>query len=240
VFVVTYDHTAMREVVLIDDDRDLQPLLERYMASRGFHLKVLHDGSRIEETLRNHRVDLIILDVMLPGKNGFEILKDVRKASDIPVIMLTARGTEGDRIQGLEAGADDYLPKPFSPRELIARMEAVMRRHQASTVILNQPIELGDLVIDPPARSVLLNGKTVALTSTEFDLLLLLTRHAGCTVSRDELSRFALGHPEQPWDRSLDTHISNLRRKLGPDSNGMRRINNVRGSGYVYATTGRG
>lgn len=209
------------------------------MASRGFYLRVLHDGSRVEETLRDHRIGILILDVMLPGKNGFEILHDIRKSWDIPVIMLTARGADGDRIRGLESGADDYLPKPFNPRELIARMQAVMRRHQASTMVLDQPIQLGDLVLNPPARSVHVSGIPASLTATEFDILLLLVRNAGSTVSRDELSRFALGHQEQPWDRSLDTHISNLRRKLGPDASGLRRINNVRGSGYVYTVAGR-
>jgi two-component system response regulator CpxR len=228
----------MREVLLIDDDRDLRPLLERYMAGRGFYLRVLHDGSRLEETLREHRIELLILDVMLPGKNGFEILRDIRKTGNIPVIMLTARGRDSDRIQGLEYGADDYLPKPFNPRELIARMEAVMRRHQTSTTVLEQPIQLGDLMLNPPARTALVDGNPVSLTATEFDILILLARNAGSTVSRDELSRWALGHPEQPWDRTLDTHISNLRRKLGPSSDGMRRINNVRGSGYVYSVAG--
>jgi two-component system response regulator CpxR len=117
-------------------------------------------------------------------------------------------------------------------------MEAVMRRHQTSTTVLEQPILLGDLMLNPPARTALVDGNPVSLTATEFDILLLLARNAGSTVSRDELSRWALGHPEQPWDRTLDTHISNLRRKLGPSSDGMRRINNVRGSGYVYSVAG--
>lgn len=228
----------MREVVLVDDDRDLHPLLERYMASRGFYLRVLHDGLRLQQTLREYKIDLILLDVMLPGKDGFELLREVRQSSNVPVIMLTARGADSDRIEGLEAGADDYLPKPFNPRELVARMEAVMRRHHASNLALDQPIELGDLSVDFSARLVRLNGESVSLTSTEFEILSLLTRNAGSTVSRDELSRFALGHPEESWDRSLDTHISNLRRKLGPDRSGGRRITNVRGSGYVYTISG--
>jgi two-component system, OmpR family, response regulator CpxR len=228
----------MHEVLLVDDDRELRPLLERYMASHNFYLRVLHDGSLVEETLREHRIDLLILDVMLPGKNGFEILREIRRLWNIPVIMLSARGAEGDRILGLDSGADDYLPKPFNPRELIARMQAVMRRHQTSAVALEQPIAIGDLVLNPPGRSVHVNGNSVALTAAEFDILWLLTRSAGSTVSRDELTRFALGHQEQPWDRSLDTHVSNLRRKLGPDANGQRRINNVRGTGYVYTAGG--
>ena len=140
---------------------------------------MLHDGSLVEETLREHRIDLLILDVMLPGKNGFEILREIRRSWNIPVIMLSARGAEGDRILGLDSGADDYLPKPFNPRELIARMQAVMRRHQTSAVALEQPIAIGDLVLNPPGRSVHVNGNSVALTAAEFDILWLLTRSAG-------------------------------------------------------------
>jgi two-component system response regulator CpxR len=220
---------------LIDDDRDLQPLLERYLATQGFYLRVLHDGSDLAEMLREHRFDLLVLDVMLPGSDGFELLRKLRRSSDLPVIMLTARGSEDDRILGLECGADDYLPKPFNPRELVARMQAVMRRHQASAVQLEKNIQLGDLAVNPSARSVHIAGQAIALTGAEFDLLVLLARKAGSTVPRDELSRWALGHPEQPWDRSLDTHISNLRRKLGPHPGGQRRIANVRGTGYIYS-----
>ena len=208
------------------------------MASQGFYLHVLHDGSGLDEAMRAHHFDLLVLDVMLPGMNGFEILRSLRKSSDLPVIMLTAHGSDRDRIQGLEFGADDYLPKPFNPRELIARMQAVLRRHKASSAQLEKPIQTGDLALNPSARSVHIAGQAVVLTGAEFDLLLLLVRNAGSVTSRDELSRWALGHPEQPWDRSLDTHISNLRRKIGPGPNGQRRISNVRGSGYVYSVDG--
>jgi DNA-binding response OmpR family regulator len=187
--------------------------------------------SGIEQAL-HHEFALIILDVMLPGGDGRNVLRRIRVASHVPVIMLTARGDEADRIAGLEGGADDYLPKPFNPRELVARMCAVLRRQPKSA----PPgiFRLGDVEIHHSTRTVLRNGERVELTGAEFDILLLLIRSAGKVPSRDEIAELALGRSVGILDRSIDNHISNLRKKLGNQAGSEERIRNVRGTGYVY------
>ncbi len=176
---------------------------------------------------------LIVLDIMLPGGDGRIVLKKIRTASDVPIIMLTARGDESDRIAGLEAGADDYLPKPFNARELVARIRAVLKRQTTQT---SQPqiIRIGDIEIHPAIRSVIQNNAEVPLTGAEFDILLVLVRSAGKVVSRDEIAEVCLGRPVAPFDRSVDNHISNLRKKLGATFRATERIRSLRGTGYVY------
>lgn len=182
----------------------------------------------------NGRYALVVLDVMLPEVNGFDILRDIRRASEVPVILLTARGDDVDRIVGLEIGADDYLPKPFNARELLARMHAVLRRLHRSQAD-NRIIEVGDVVLDPGARSVFRRGQPVVLTTVEFDVLRALLASAGQVVSREELSEKVLERKFDPFDRSIDMHISKLRRKLDDPDGGTDRIRTIRGVGYIYA-----
>jgi two-component system, OmpR family, response regulator CpxR len=219
-------------VLLVDDDVELCASLKRLLSMDGFDVKPVHDGdSGVRHALEGEYA-LVILDVMLPGGDGRKVLRRIRLASKVPVIMLTARGDEADRIAGLERGADDYLPKPFNPRELVARMRAVLRRRSGSAP--QEIFEIGDLQIDCSQRKVLRSGVVVALTGAEFDILLMLVRAAGKVLSRDEIAETALGRPIGFFDRSVDNHISNLRKKLGASGGDAERIQNVRGTGYVY------
>jgi two-component system response regulator CpxR len=179
------------------------------------------------------RFSLVVLDVMLPGGDGRVVLKKIRAVSDVPVIMLTARGDEADRIAGLEAGADDYLPKPFNVRELVARIRAVLKRKLQNTTHPHT-VATGDIEIHPLSRRVLQNGADIVLTGAEFDILLLLIKAAGKVVSRDEIAEICLGRPVAPFDRSVDNHISNLRKKLGATYRDTERIRSLRGTGYIY------
>jgi two-component system, OmpR family, response regulator CpxR len=230
-------HSAVKNmptvsVLLIDDDVELCSSLKRLLAIDGFDVTAVHDAdSGIAQALEQ-KYALIILDVMLPGGDGRKLLRRVRVTSQVPVIMLTARGDEADRIAGLEGGADDYLPKPFNVRELTARMCAVLRRRTESGV--PRIARIGDIEIDLHTRRVLRRGESVELTGAEFDILLLLVRSAGKVLSRDEIAELALGRPVGVLDRSVDNHISNLRKKLGDHVGGVERIRNVRGAGYVY------
>jgi len=216
---------------LVDDDVELCSSLTRLLAMDGFGVKAVHDGEAGVQHALKGEYELVILDVMLPGGDGRKVLRRIRVASEIPVIMLTARGDEADRIAGLERGADDYLPKPFNPRELVARMRAVLRRKSGSAP--QEMFKIGDLQIDCTQRRVARDNCEVALTGAEFDILLLLVRLAGKVVSREEIAEAALGRPVGLFDRSIDNHISNLRKKLGVYV-GTERIQNVRGMGYVY------
>lgn len=219
-------------ILLVDDDLQLCSSLARLLGMEGFSVTAVHDAdSGIREAMQE-KYQLIILDVMLPGGDGRKVLRRVRMSSSVPVIMLTARGDEADRISGLQAGADDYLPKPFSPQELIARMRAVLRRNRP--VATNDLFKIGDLEIHNVSRQVLQDGTPVSLTSAEFDILVLLARSAGKVLSRDEIAEAALGRPVAPLDRSIDNHISNLRKKLGAKFGENERIRNVRGTGYSY------
>jgi two-component system, OmpR family, response regulator CpxR len=219
-------------VLLVDDDVELCAALKRLLSMDGFDIKAVHDGdSGVRHALKGE-YELVILDVMLPDVNGRKVLRRIRLASQVPVIMLTARGDEADRIAGLEGGADDYLPKPFNPRELIARMRAVLRRKSRSA--LPEMLRIGDLQIDCGKRKVLRHGSDVPLTGAEFDILLLLVRSSGKVLSREEIAEAALGRPVGFFDRSIDNHVSNLRKKLGPRAGNSERIRNVRGAGYAY------
>ncbi len=224
----------MNRVLLIDDDAELCDLLTEFLAQEGFEVESVHDGTAgVREALQD-RHDLVVLDVMLPGLNGFEVLRGIRRKSAVPVVMLTARGDEVDRIVGLEIGADDYLPKPFNPRELVARMRAVLRRVGPDGKEGSGAVEVGDLRLDPGARTVVRAGEEVELTGIEFELLVVLLRAAGRVVERNDLSKAALGRRASSFDRSLDVHVSNLRKKLGPSASGGERIKTVRGVGYQY------
>ncbi len=230
----------METILVIDDDWELCELLTEYLKPEGFEVIVAHNGENGMELLRKKQCHIVILDVMLPGGlNGFDLLNQIRSRTDIPVIMLTARGDDVDKIVGLEMGADDYLPKPFNPRELIARIRAVLRRSRA----LNQAItsgaaikkyRIGDIELDMNARTALKSNNPVKLTNVEFQILEILMRNFGRVVSRDEMANEVLNRDLSANDRSIDVHVSNLRRKLGPENGGGERIKAVRSSGYIY------
>jgi two-component system response regulator CpxR len=217
-------------ILLVDDDAELCSLLGEFLRREGFEVVAEHDGPRgLEHALRGDS-DLIVLDVMLPGMDGFEILRRLRARSRVPVIMLTARAEDVDRIVGLELGADDYLGKPFNPRELAARIRAIVRRLEPRPQA-GAPIEIGGIRLDPAARDVTCDGRPVELTTLEFDVLEILMRAAGRIVSRDDLMEALYNRKATAFDRSIDMHISHLRRKL--DAGGTL-IKTVRGSGYQF------
>lgn len=224
--------SAPARVLLVDDDTALCISLERLLRLEGFSIECAHTEPDGMQRALTGKHALIVLDVMLPGGDGRLALRKIRAQSDVPIIMLTARGDESDRIAGLEAGADDYLPKPFNARELVARMRAVLKRRMPQP----QPAVLiiGDLTIHPLTRRVLKDNAEIALTGAEFDILLLLVKSAGKVVSRDEIAEICLGRPVGPFDRSVDNHISNLRKKLGPCCGETERIRSARGAGYIY------
>jgi DNA-binding response OmpR family regulator len=227
----------MPRVLLIDDDIELCDLTAQYLEAEGFETEAVHTGLEgVERALSAEHV-LVVLDVMLPGVQGFEVLRRIRAHSRIPVLMLTARGEAFDRILGLELGADDYLPKPFDPRELAARMRAILRRVPPSAVAAPDAtrLQLGDLALDPGARVVHRGPEVLPLTTVEFDLLGVFLQQAGQVVRREALVQDVLGREFSPFDRSIDVHVSNLRRKLGPHPDGTERIKGVRGIGYLYA-----
>lgn len=230
----------MERVLIVDDDEELCELVAEYLEPEGFSVEVTDDGlAGVERALANTYA-IIVLDVMLPDINGFEVLRRIRAKSRTPVLMLTARGADVDRIVGLELGADDYLPKPFNPRELVARIQAILRRTRditaaAAATPLPDTLIVGDVRLNTGARTVHRGGEPVELTSAEFDVLALMLAKAGRVVSREELSEAALGRPLAPLDRSIDMHVSSLRRKLGTEADGVERFKTVRGTGYVYA-----
>jgi two-component system response regulator CpxR len=227
----------MERILLVDDDTGLCELLTEFLETEGFQVESVHDGEKAVSRATGERFSLVILDVMLPGLGGMEVLKAVRRQSSVPVLMLTARGDDVDRIVGLELGADDYLPKPFNPRELVARMRAILRRGrmEGSGDTQANVYRIGDLAIDPGARHVSAEGNRIDLTTVEFDLLEALAQSAGTAFSRENLVRQVLKRPFSPFDRSLDVHVSNLRRKIGTYPDGSERIKTVRGVGYILA-----
>jgi two-component system response regulator CpxR len=225
----------MNRILIIDDDEELTDLVSEYLSAEDFETRAVHSGNEGLSAARTGNYDLAVLDVMLPGMNGFEVLKELRRSSDLPVLMLTARGDDDDRIVGLEIGADDYLPKPFNPRELLARMRAILRRVEGSVHEgLPERIVVDDVELISAARSVAVGGKPITLTSLEFDLLAALLNDAGKTVRKEDLSEKVLERKLSPYDRSLDMHISNLRKKLGLRADGTERIKTIRSAGYIY------
>jgi len=225
----------MERVLLIDDDAELCQLVTRFLAREGFEIRWASGGSAGIERALTENHSLIMLDVMMPHTDGFEVLRRIRQRSRTPVLMLTARGDTQDRVRGLEMGADDYLPKPFDPAELLARMRAILRRSSPQWAA-PAAMAIGDIELDGGNRSVHRAGAPVDLTTVEFDLLAALMRAAGSTVSRENLVCDVLGRDFSPFDRSIDTHVCNLRRKLGPLEDGGERIKGVRGAGYLYAS----
>lgn len=233
----------MNRILVVDDDLDLCELLAKYLRREGLEVDVAHDGKLGVERALSGDYTLVVLDVMLPGLNGFDALSSIRSKSSLPVLMLTARGDDIDRIVGLEMGADDYLPKPFNPRELIARIRAILRRSRLETDESLAPssperFSVGDVELDKGTRTVTRGGEQLPLTTVEFDLLEALMRSGGRIVTREELVKSILGRNFSPTDRSIDTHVSNLRKKLGHYSDGIERIKTIRGVGYIYAKPG--
>lgn len=236
----------MSRILIIDDDTELCELLADYLKPEGFAISAVHDGERgLQRAISEAgEYDLIVLDIMLPGMNGFEVLQRLRSQLDTPVLMLTARDEEVDRIVGLEMGADDYLPKPFNPRELIARARAILRRtkdrhDRSSSPFTPETICVGDVELDTGSRIVRRNGERIDLTSVEFGCLEMLLRAAGHVVTREQLAEGVLGRSLTAFDRSVDVHLSSLRKKLGHRSGEFERIKTVRGAGYVYANPSR-
>ena len=229
----------MDRILIIDDDVELCGLVGEYLESEGFLVEAVYDGERGLERARQDSYVLIVLDVMLPGMNGFEVLRHIRSSSRIPVLLLTARGEEVDRIVGLEIGADDYLPKPFNPRELVARIRAVLRRTRdgkgGAAEGIPEVLRVGDIELDPATRIVRRSGKPVDLTSVEFGLLEALLREAGRVVTRERLAATVLSRKFSPFDRSIDMHVSKVRKKIGDGEGEPEHIKTVRGVGYIFA-----
>ncbi|MBW2689491.1 MAG: response regulator transcription factor [Deltaproteobacteria bacterium] len=230
----------MNRILVIDDDIELCELLSDYLSSEGFVVETVHHGEKGAEKALSKEYALVILDVMLPGMNGFDVLRKIREASKLPVIMLTARGDDIDRIVGLELGADDYLPKPFNPRELVARVRAIQRRTEVASAPTSaaqhsSEVSVGDIILSTVSRSVKREGEPIELTSVEFTLLEVLLRQAGQVISREELVEKALGRQLSAYDRSIDVHVSALRKKLGHYCGNIERIKTIRSVGYLYS-----
>jgi DNA-binding response OmpR family regulator len=226
----------MVRILLVDDDVELSSMLREYLLRDHFAVEIAHDGETGIRRALSGEVDIAVLDVMMPGVDGIEALRRIRAESRIPVLMLTAKGDDVDRIVGLELGADDYVPKPCTPRELAARVRAILRRVQGdgSSAIHNRPLSAGPLSLWPEKRSALWEGSPLELTSTEFNLLEVLVRNAGRVVSKQELSERALGRPLARYDRSVDVHMSAIRQKLRALSPERALIETVRGLGYQF------
>ena len=225
------------QILVIDDDVELCKLVTRYLTREGFQIEAVHGGASGAERALSGNYALVVLDVMMPGINGFEVLRRIRVESRLPVLMLTAKGDALDRVLGLEMGADDYLPKPFNPQELAARIRAILRRArpvEQGGHAPSPPVVVGDVEMNPGSRVVRRGGETISLTTVEFDLLEVLLHAAGQVVGREKLTRDVLGREFSPFDRSIDTHVCNLRKKIGLLADGTERIKGVRGIGYLY------
>lgn len=230
----------MNRILVIDDDVELCELLTDYLSGEGFSVETVNNGKQGAEQALAAEYVLVVLDVMLPEMNGFDVLRKIRESSKVPVIMLTARGDDIDRIVGLELGADDYLPKPFNPRELVARIRAIQRRVEttelsSSSAQKGAELKVGDLALCSSNRTVKRGGENIDLTSVEFNLLEVLLSRAGEVISRDDLVEKVLGRRLSAYDRSIDVHVSALRKKLGHFDGNMERIRTIRGVGYLYS-----
>jgi len=223
------------KILLADDDEELCQLLRDFLAREGFDVDVAYDGESAFRRAVDGDYDALILDVMLPHRSGLDLLRELRRDSALPVLMLTALGEDIDRILGLELGADDYVPKPCNPREIAARMRAILRRTRGDIDgVRLEDLSIGPVLLRSASRSVVVRGEPVALTGTEFNILAALMRDAGRVVSKDTLSQAVLGRPLGPFDRSIDVHISKLRRKLGPAADGDSLINTIHRGGYLF------
>jgi two-component system response regulator CpxR len=223
----------MDSVLVIDDDVELCALVREFLEPLGFKVEAIHDGYSGLERAKSCDASIIVLDVMLPRMNGLDVLRGIRRVSSIPVLLLTARGADVDRILGLELGADDYLPKPFNARELVARIRAILRRSMAGESMLPR-LQVGDLEVDLGRRTATRCGRELGLTGVEFNLLTTLVKNAGKVVTRDDLSREVLGRTTSPYDRSIDVHVSRVRKKLATEAEVDDMIKTLRGVGYVY------
>lgn len=221
--------------LLIEDDDRLADLLVEYLGRHNVVVARESDGLRGQREALAHPWDVILLDLMLPSRDGMEICREIRSRSDVPIIVLTARGEEADKVMGLELGADDYLAKPFSPRELLARIRALLRRVRGQAGPANRPVKAGPLELDPASRRATLDGRELELTSYEFTLLRVFAERAGRVLSREQLLDLAKGSAEESFDRSIDVHVSRLRHKLGDDARHPRWLKTVRGVGYLFA-----
>ncbi len=228
--------TQNPRILIADDDSILTDMLSEYLEEEGFAVECTATGLETVQAVAHDTPDLVVLDIMMPELSGIEALKEIRRHTDIPVIMLTARGDDLDRILGLELGADDYLGKPCNPRELLARIRAVLRRSGGSISPPDRGLVLGDLGLYPGTRRTTVMGNDVCLTQTEFDLLYLLLSTPDQVVTKADMSLNVLDKPISQWDRSIDVHISNLRRKIGLHEDGSERIRTLRGSGYLYVS----
>jgi len=224
-------------ILIADDDTELCELLREYLGMEGFEVRLAFDGEQALAESRRPGLDAMVLDIMMPRMNGIDVLRNLRKESELPVIMLTARGDDIDRIIGLELGADDYLAKPANPRELLARIRAILRRSNIQSTVAT--LEVGDLVLNQARRGLHRDNLLIDLTSTEFRSLQLLLQHSGEVVEKKDLYLAALGREPVAYDRSIDMHVSNLRRKLGLAMDGTERIETIRGIGYQYRFGGK-
>ena len=225
----------MDKILIIDDDEELCELVSEYLTVEGFDIACVNDGATGLERALSGDFDMAILDVMLPKMNGFDVLRNLREQSKLPVIMRTARGDDMERIVGLEIGADEYLPKPFNPRELAARLRAILRRTAVDEEAEpSEKLDIDGIQISPASRIATCDGRELNLTSVEFELLLELLKEAGKIVKKEDLSENVLERKLSPYDRSLDMHISNLRKKLGDRADGTERIKTIRSVGYIY------
>ncbi len=229
-------------VLIVDDDEKLRKLLSEYLEGYGYAILTLAEGSHVMATIKANQPDIVILDIMLPHKNGLEVLQDIRGESKLPVIMLTAKGEDADRIVGLEMGADDYLPKPFNPRELLARIKAVLRRavpDQISAIQRDENIYIkaGGLVLNKAKQALMVEDMEVELSSTEYKLMKALMEHPNRVLTRDQLMNLTHGRDFMAFDRSVDVHISKLRAKLEVDPSSPKVIKTVWGTGYMFVDT---
>ena len=226
----------MNRILIIDDDTELCALVARFLRTEGFEVDRAADGSQGIERALSGSYALVMLDVMMPDLSGFDVLRRIRARSRMPVLMLTARGDTHDRVLGLELGADDYLPKPYDPSELAARIRAILRRSESPAgSAAPPPLAVDDIELIASTRAVTRDGQPVELTTVEFDLLEALMNAAGTVVKREDLVRTVLGREFSPYDRSIDTHVCNLRKKIGRLKDGIDRIKGIRGTGYLYA-----
>jgi two-component system phosphate regulon response regulator OmpR len=222
-------------ILVVEDDPRLADMLLEYLGQAGFHVTVAPSGRTALEHASADEYDAIVLDLMLPDLDGLDVCRQLRTTSDTPILMLTGRGDALDRIVGLEIGADDYVPKPFEPRELLARLRAILRRRASGKPVAERPLHFGRLEIDTAARAVRVDGKPCDLTSYQFDLLVTLANKAGRVLSRDVLMDLVKGEHLDAFDRSIDVHISRIRAAIEDDPKKPRRVITVRGAGYVFA-----
>jgi DNA-binding response OmpR family regulator len=229
-----------KKVLIVDDDKKLQKILKEYFEEDEFLVVSMYDGVDCIEVINSESPDIIILDIMLPGCNGLDVMREIKKKHNVPIILLTAKGDETDRIVGLELGADDYLPKPFNPRELLARMRAVMRRNafdEGSDKYFPEDsnLKISNITLNKSKQTVIVGFKEIELTATEFKILEIMMRNKNIILSRDRLMNLALGKDFMAFDRVIDVHVSKLRSKLCAESGSPQCIKTVRGTGYMFA-----